>query len=355
VSKDIVCVLTPAGVSAVAVIGLRGPTVWKKLAPFFHSTRTPVLDRSAHLYQGKLQACEVGDNIILFLQGNEGEQAIELQTHGGPGIVQWLTEFVQRQLQCELVTWKQWLDLSRRSLWSLLPLAITKKTAAILLDQCQGAFTREVEQIQEKLSRDNADRQQLTEDVKCLRQWDSLGAHLVQPWRVVLAGRPNVGKSSLFNALLGFERAIISPHPGTTRDLVEATLVWKGFPITLIDTAGIRESTDALETAGIGRAAAASSEADMVLGLIDLSQEKAVVAKQIKPTLVVGTKSDLPRLNSLTVDCTVSARAASGLDELLDRILGYLLPVEPAPGQGIPVSDQDRETLNLLEQRICAE
>jgi tRNA modification GTPase len=355
VSKDTVCVLTPAGVSAIAVIGLRGPTVWTKLAPFFLSTRPVVLNTIAGAYHGKLQAGDLGDDIVLSLQGNKQEQIVELQTHGGTGIVQWLIEFAEQQLQCQLISWNQWPDQSQRSLWSLLPLAITKKTAAILLDQCQGAFTQAVEQIQQRFARDRTNRRQLLEDVKRLRQWESLGAHLIYPWRVILAGPPNVGKSSLFNALLGFERAIISPHPGTTRDLVEATLVWKGFPITLIDTAGIHDATDALETEGMERAATASIEADMVLWLVDLTQERVILPERIQPTLLVGTKSDLQRTNPFTMDCTVSAKLASGLNELLDRILSYLLPVPPEPGQGLPVSNQDRENLALLEQEICAE
>src|SRR5262249_8429438 len=158
-----------------AVIGLRGPTVWKNLAPFFLSTRPVVLNTTAQAYHGKFQAGDLGDDIVLSLQGNEREQVIELQTHGGPGIVQWLLEFAQQQLQCETVSWNQWLDQAQRSLWSLLPLAVTRKTPSILLDQCQGAFTRALEQIQQPLSVGNADRCHLLEQVRHLRQWESLG------------------------------------------------------------------------------------------------------------------------------------------------------------------------------------
>jgi tRNA modification GTPase len=192
----------------------------------------------------------------------------------------------------------------------------------------------------------------LLENVKRLRQWESLGAHLIHPWRVVLAGPPNVGKSSLFNALLGFDRAITSPHPGTTRDLVEATLVWKGFPIILIDTAGMREATDSLEAAGIARATEASADADMVLWLIDLSQDQSVLPDQVRPTFVIGTKGDLPRLAQIAVNYTVSSATNTGLNDLLDGILAYFLPILPEPGQGIPVSDQDRKRLLELEEQL---
>lgn len=90
--------------------------------------------------------------------------------------------------------------------------------------------------------------------------------------RVVLAGQPNAGKSSIFNALLNRERAIVSPHPGTTRDTIEATVDLAGVPVTLVDTAGLREATDDVERIGIERSAEELRGADLVLHVIDATE-----------------------------------------------------------------------------------
>jgi tRNA modification GTPase len=89
--------------------------------------------------------------------------------------------------------------------------------------------------------------------------------------RVAIVGRPNVGKSSLFNALVGLERALVTPHPGTTRDTIEATVDLKGLAVTYIDTAGVRQSRDEVESLGIERTQQELSQADCVLFVLDAS------------------------------------------------------------------------------------
>ena len=88
--------------------------------------------------------------------------------------------------------------------------------------------------------------------VERLRELVPVAEHLDRPWRVVIAGAPNVGKSSLVNALAGFARSLVSPTAGTTRDVVTTRIALDGWPIELCDTAGQRESADAVESAGIG-------------------------------------------------------------------------------------------------------
>jgi tRNA modification GTPase len=90
---------------------------------------------------------------------------------------------------------------------------------------------------------------------------------------VVIAGPPNVGKSSLINALLGYQRAIVFDQPGTTRDVLTATTAIDGWPVELADTAGIREGDDAIETEGVARALAEIRAADLVVEVWDASQE----------------------------------------------------------------------------------
>ncbi len=104
-----------------------------------------------------------------------------------------------------------------------------------------------------------------------LARWP-IGSHLVEPWRVVLAGPPNVGKSSLVNALVGYQRAIVYDAPGTTRDMVTAITALEGWPVELCDTAGLRSSREAIEAEGVRLARQAAAAADALV-LVFSAQE----------------------------------------------------------------------------------
>jgi tRNA modification GTPase len=353
--RDVVCCLTPAGVSAIAVIGLRGPGVWVKVAQYFRAAkRMPRLGEESWHCFGRLQRDEMGDDVVLVLEGDEREQMVEVQTHGGPGVVEWVM-LLAEELGCQRVEWEEWIatGATTQSVWQLLPQAITKKTAAMLLDQCQGAWEREIRRIKSAVEA-SLPHEQILQDVARLRRFESLGEHLVKPWKVVLAGAPNAGKSSLFNALLGFERAITSPLPGTTRDVVTSTLVWRGYPFELIDTAGLRESGEELEAAGMERARRSVSEADVVLWLVDVSEERPTFPEGCAVTLVVGTKADLPARYQGRCDFRVSAMTGERLDTLLDAVLHQVLPEEQRPGQAIPVLPEQREELRRLEADLMS-
>ena len=108
-----------------------------------------------------------------------------------------------------------------------------------------------------------------------LARYAPLGRRLTAPWRVVVAGPPNVGKSSLVNALAGYQRSIVAPTPGTTRDVVTTRLAIDGWPVELADTAGVREATDALETQGVRLAREATAAADLCLWVLDASARLA--------------------------------------------------------------------------------
>lgn len=142
---------------------------------------------------------------------------------------------------------------------------------------------------------------------------------------VVLTGHPNVGKSSLFNALLARDRAIVSERPGTTRDTLEEALDLDGLLVRLVDTAGLRETADALEDEGVRRAQRAAGEADLRLWLADLSRplpeedrQAAETARADANVLVVWTKADLPWADPPTRpgEPIVSARDGQGIADL---------------------------------------
>jgi tRNA modification GTPase len=144
---------------------------------------------------------------------------------------------------------------------------------------------------------------------------------LREGFTVVIAGSPNVGKSTLMNALAGRDVAITSPIAGTTRDLIEVFLDLRGYPVILVDTAGIRESQDPIEQEGVARARRRAESADLALWLDDGGGSRAPSLKS--PTLAVRTKIDLnePHSSSAgTAKLAISAKTGAGIDRLLDVI-----------------------------------
>jgi tRNA modification GTPase len=139
--------------------------------------------------------------------------------------------------------------------------------------------------------------------------------------QVAIAGRPNAGKSSLFNALVGAHRAIVTPIPGTTRDLLTETVDLDGLRVTLVDTAGITETDEPIEREGVSRARQAASAADVVLLVCDASTPWLEPDSALPSTVLhVASKSDLPRACQRDDAVAVSAVTGVGLDVLTERI-----------------------------------
>jgi tRNA modification GTPase len=181
---------------------------------------------------------------------------------------------------------------------------------------------------------------------------------------LAIVGRPNVGKSSLFNRLVERERAIVTATPGTTRDLVTETVALGGIPIKLVDTAGIRHSTDEAESIGIRKSYEALSEADLVLVVLDCTQEISGEDHELLETsskrraLVVANKTDLapntppPVVNLKTADLKTfktSAVTGAGIDDLRAAIL------EQVSGQNARGEQETGFLTNVRHQRLVEE
>lgn len=178
------------------------------------------------------------------------------------------------------------------------------------------------------------------------------GKLVFQGFTLTIAGRPNVGKSSLFNRLLEQDRAIVTDVPGTTRDTVSETTSIEGVPVRLVDTAGIRKGKDLVETLGIQRSYQALADADLNLLVFDLSAElteedRALIEKlHDRQPLLVGNKSDLPlQLHGIPDLLPVSAFTGQGITELRQTIFERLAPAGLASPESGSITSLRHESL----------
>ncbi|MBL9124133.1 MAG: 50S ribosome-binding GTPase, partial [Planctomycetaceae bacterium] len=252
-------------------------------------------------------------------------------------------------------------DPIRRAALEALVHARTERTASILLDQAEGALGRELAAALAALAA--GDETVAANRLDELLRHARLGGRLVEPFRVVLVGAPNAGKSSLVNALMGFQRSIVHAQPGTTRDLVTATTALEGWPVELIDTAGLREADDPLEQAGIARAVDQSHGADLVLLVIDRSRNDALPAFANRAgwaeLVVVHNKCDLPPggrerdpSSAGLPCCLTSAATGEGIERLLQMIAARLVPQPPLPGAAVPFTATQVAHLQQARQAL---
>lgn len=164
----------------------------------------------------------------------------------------------------------------------------------------------------------------------CLLRDARRGRLVREGLQIVIAGEPNVGKSSLFNALVGTSRAIVTDVPGTTRDLITETIDLNGLRVTLVDTAGLRQCRDVVESQGVARSLGAAGVADLILIVADRSQPRpendgqSIHLNVDSRRLTVANKADLPAAWSSEDAVEVSAATGAGLDELRSRMLQAL-------------------------------
>ncbi len=338
-----VVLLTPPGRSAVASLLVDGPDATSVADSLFQPAgrRTLAAQPCGRIAFGRWPSSAVGEEVVVC---RRTPQQVEIHCHGGRAAARAILATLTAR-GCQETAWTEWMwQTSDDPLVSdariALAAALTERTALLLWQQHQGALRRAIDEITAQIV--VGDLISARSRINDLLGWSALGLHLTKPWRVVLTGRPNVGKSSLVNALVGYQRALVHATPGTTRDVVTAATAVEGWPIELADTAGIRGGGEALERQGIDRARQNALAADLVLLVADRSRpwsdEDAALAAAWPQALWVLNKCDLPPsmgfANRNAIE--VSALLATGIDALIAAIARRLVPTAPAPDEALP-------------------
>ena len=363
--------LTPPGQGGITVLSLFGPRAPAVLAGLFVSPRgaDPASVPAGRLVYGRLvRNGETLDEVVLCRvpDPGSGDLEFEMNCHGGEAPARRVLAALEAS-GVRVVSWADAVQAKRRTAGAdavraeaqaLLPDALTRDAARMLLAQSRGELPRLLRDILEGLG---VSAEGAAERIKALLAAARYGLKLVAPAGVGVAGRPNVGKSALMNALLRHDRVIVHERPGVTRDVIEEPCDVLGLPVILSDMAGVRRAADELEREGVRRALRAVEQADVLLLVLDGSQpprpedERLVRATSARPRILVLNKRDLPaapstrRMAEEARGCVVAVSALTGAGiealsaGLVDLIAG------PAPDLDGPVPFTERQ-VSLLQE-----
>lgn len=351
----IVAIATPQGRGGIGVVRVSGPDA-ERIARELVGRDRPLAPRHATL--AKIATTDPPDEVVVtfFPQPHSytGEDVVEISAHGSPvvldGILRRAIDAGARLAEPGEFTLRAFLrgklDLIQAEAVADLVDAVTPLQARTAFDQLEGTLTTAIGKIEGELfeliakleaSLDFPDEgyhfiepaavttaiDALATDIKALLGTAARGRLVREGAQVAIVGAPNVGKSSLFNALLNANRAIVTPLPGTTRDLLTERADIRGMSVALIDTAGIRDTADVIEQEGVSRARQAVGVADLLLVVLDRSralndEDRAILASTAeRQRVVVLNKIDLPVAEAMTIDgIAISVATGEGLDRL---------------------------------------
>ena len=383
--RDPICAIaTPLGKGAIGVVRLSGEGALEIAARVWRG-KDPRRLQGGRFTLGEVVDPNTGEAIAQALllvfrapRSYTGEDLVEFQTHGSLAVLRRVMEvlvaegarpagrgeFTFRaymngkldlaQAEAVLALIEAEGELARRQALRALEGALSRRIEALenrlldLLAHIQALLDYPEEGV-EPLEAERTLREVLAEVEALLAQ--AKASRLAQKGaRLALIGAPNAGKSSLLNALLGYERALVSPIPGTTRDYLEAPLELFGIPLVAVDTAGVRETEDPVERMGVERALRIAEEADLVLYVVDRSQPKpAPPPLPWARTLKVATKSDLPPAWEDPEFLPVSSLTGEGLGRLKEALREALLGRE---GGEVLLTERQVEALLRARERL---
>ncbi len=414
--STIVAPATPLGRSGIGVIRLSGAdslAIVRKLTKDENFSPKP---RFAYLKKiFDLETKEVLDETLITYfkspQSFTGEDVIEISCHGSPVILRQIIDFCLK-LDARMADAGEFslralangqMNLSQAEAIRDLIDAQSVASARQSIRQLRGELSNELQPLKDELlnvivvlestlefveddlpdfesEKINKKLTEIAENLDKMALTFQAGKLLREGIKVALVGRPNVGKSSLFNALLGQDRAIVTDIAGTTRDQLHEKLVIENIPVSLIDTAGLRETSDTVEIIGVERSKRTMADADLVIVLLDGSESLTVEDQEIlKMTndfnqIIVINKIDLSINNEIKSQISslksqiikVSAKTGAGLDKLQKAIIEPFHPPE-AENSGFLISDarhydlllrsksEIESSINLLEQKMSEE
>ena len=383
--RDPICAIaTPLGKGAIGVVRLSGEGALEIAARVWRG-KDPRRLKGGRFTLGEVVDPKTGeaiDQALLLVfrapRSYTGEDLVEFQTHGSLAVLRRVMEvlvaegarpagrgeFTFRaymngkldlaQAEAVLALIEAEGELARRQALRALEGALSRRIEALenrlldLLAHIQALLDYPEEGV-EPLEAERTLREVLAEVEALLAQ--AKASRLAQKGaRLALIGAPNAGKSSLLNALLGYERALVSPIPGTTRDYLEAPLELFGIPLVAVDTAGVRETEDPVERMGVERALRIAEEADLVLYVVDRSQPKpAPPPLPWARTLKVATKSGLPPAWEDPEVLPVSSLTGEGLGRLKEALREALLGRE---GGEVLLTERQVEALLRARERL---
>lgn len=340
------------------------------------------------------QLADVDQVVVTFFASPKsytGDDVVEIACHGSPVVLRFAVEKAcehgARVAEPGEFTLRAYvngrIDLPQAEAVRDLIDSTTLYQARIAAQQTAGSVSRRIKPVKEKLlhlislleagidfAEDDIDFASgpqidalihpIIDSVKALIASFAYGKLVHEGFTLAIVGRPNVGKSSLFNRLLEQDRAIVTDIPGTTRDLVSETASVEGIPVKFVDTAGIREGQDTVESLGIERSYQAMADADLTLVVIDASsfqpEDEALIGRARGKTLVIGNKCDLA---PATRGLGVSALTGEGIAELRRAIVDAIAPrgqIEQEGGFITSLRHEQllRESQEALQQALTA-
>lgn len=382
--ETIVALASPSGAGAIAVIRISGNVALEIAEQVFQSVSgKKITKQKTHtIHLGHIvEDGKVYDQVLLSIFKNPhsytGEDVIEISCHGSTYIQQQIIQLLLRK-GCRMAQAGEFtlraflngkLDLSQAEAVADLISSDNEASHQIAMQQMRGGFSNEISKLREELLNfaslieleldfaeedvEFADRTQFKEllnriefVLKRLIDSFAVGNVIKNGIPVAIVGEPNVGKSTLLNALLNEERAIVSEIAGTTRDTIEDELIINGMSFRFIDTAGIRETKDVVESIGIKKTFEKIEQAQVVIYLIDSSQlitdsnslkevhvelEKIKNQFPLKPLVIIGNKADkLSETETINVKTEIpdilllSAKEKLGIDDLKNKLLSFV-------------------------------